>query len=243
MAHTYYDVNGSPYVAYGSPFTITKTGPITVSMYSTDVAGNVETAHSAAFTIEAATATTLTSSLNPSTFGQAVTFKAAVAGSFGPTPTGTVTFKNGAAVLGTAALSGGVATFTINTLNVGVHNITAAYAGSAGNFASTSAILKQTVAKAATTTTLASSANPSTHGKPVTFTATVTGKFGGTAGGTVQFYDGTTLLGSSSLGTITHQAKFTTSALAVGTHKIKAVYLGNGNNLTSTSAVLSQVVK
>ena len=243
VAHTYDDVNGSPYVAYSAPFTITKTGPITVSMYSTDVAGNVETAHSVAFTIKAATTTSVTSSLNPSTYGQAVTFKATVVGSFGPVPTGTVTFKNGAAVLGTAALSGGVASFTTNAVIAGVDNITAVYAGSAGNFTSTSAILKQTVAKAATTTTLASSANPSTHGKPVTFTATVTGKFGGTVAGTVQFYDGATLLISASVNSTTHQAKFTTSALAVGTHQIKAVYVGNGNNLTSTSAVLSQVVK
>jgi hypothetical protein len=59
----------------------------------------------------------------------------------------------------------------------------------------------------------------------------------------VHFYDGATLLASPSVNTTTHQAKFTTSALAVGTHKIKAVYAGNGNNLTSTSAVISQVVK
>ena len=212
-------------------------------MYSTDVAGNVETAHSVSFTIEAKTTTTLSSSLNPSTFGQKVTFKAVVAGSFGPVPTGTVTFMNGSAVLGTAALSGGAATFTTAALTAGVHNIKAVYAGSAGNFASTSAILKQTVNKAATTTTLASSVNPSTHGKPVTFTATVTGAFGGTVAGPVQFFDGATLLGTGSVNSTTHQAKFTTSALAVGTHKIKAVYGGNGNNLTSTSAVLSQVVK
>jgi hypothetical protein len=98
---------------------------------------------------------------------------------------------NGAAVLGTASLAGGVATFTTNALTVGVHNIKAVYGGWAGNFASTSAILKQTVVKAATTTTLASSANPSTHGKPVIFTATVKGAPGqvhhfGTGGGHTQ---------------------------------------------------------
>jgi hypothetical protein len=243
VAHTYRDINGGAYVAYAAPFTITKTGPINVSMYSTDVAGNVESAHSAVFTITAASTTTLTTSLNPSTFGQAVTFKATVAGSFGPVPTGTVTFMNGAAVLGTASLSGGAATFKTTALTVGVHNIKAVYGGWAGNFGSTSAIVKQTVVKAATTTTLASSANPSTHGKPVTFTATVTGAFGGAITGPVHFYDGATLLASPSVNTTTHQAKFTTSALAVGTHKIKAVYAGNGNNLTSTSAVISQVVK
>ena len=40
------------------------------------------------------TSTALTSNLNPSTYGQAVTLTATVS-SAGPTPTGTVTFKNG----------------------------------------------------------------------------------------------------------------------------------------------------
>ena len=86
---------------------------------------------------------------------------------------------NGAAVLGTVSLSGGAATLTTTSLTVGAHNIKAVYGGSAGTFASTSAILKQTVVTAATTTKLASSANPSTHGKPVTLTATLKGAFGG----------------------------------------------------------------
>jgi len=243
VAATLYDINGSAYSAYSVPFTVSTTGPITMLFYSYDVAGNVESLHNVGFTIEAATTTTISASPNPSAYHQTVTLKAVVKGSFGPTPTGTVTFKNGTAVLGSAALSGGVATLATTALSAGTHSITAVYGGSGGNFASTSAALKQTVTKANTTSTLASSANPVTHGKPVTFTATVTGAFGGSATGAVKFEDGTKVIGTVNLNTTTHQAKFTTSTLAVGTHHIKTVYAGNANYNGSTSAVLNQVVK
>src|SRR5205823_6094671 len=80
------------------------------------------------------TQTTLTSSANPSAFGQAVTFTATVT----PvvplpllTPTGTVTFMDGTTMLGTAMLSPtGTATFMTSTstpLSAGSHSITAVY--------------------------------------------------------------------------------------------------------------------
>jgi len=83
--------------------------------------------------------TTLASSLDPSTYGSPVTFTATVTGS-GPTPTGTVTLREGGATLGTSALDGsGVATFVINTLSAAgsPHSITAVYGGDA-NFAGSS---------------------------------------------------------------------------------------------------------
>jgi uncharacterized repeat protein (TIGR01451 family) len=90
------------------------------------------------------TTTTLTSSANPSMAGQGVTFTAAATSGSG-TPTGTVSFKDGGAVLGTATLVGGVAIFTTSTLTIGTHTITAAYAGNAGFSASTSGSVTQTV--------------------------------------------------------------------------------------------------
>ncbi|MEV6748357.1 Ig-like domain-containing protein, partial [Streptomyces sp. NPDC051080] len=57
----------------------------------------------------------------------------------------TVSFFDGATLLGTTALSGGVATFTTSTLAVGIHSLTAVYNGS-GNFnISTSPVDTQTV--------------------------------------------------------------------------------------------------
>ena len=97
----------------------------------------------------ASSATALSSSPNPSGFGQSVTFTATVAGS-GGTPTGTVTFKEGAATLGSAALDGsGRAAFSTAALAVGDHAITAAYGGDAGFAPSASAAVTQSVQAAA----------------------------------------------------------------------------------------------
>jgi kumamolisin len=94
-----------------------------------------------------------------------------------------------------------------------------------------------------TTTTLASSKNPSVHGSKVTFTATVLGTLSGTPTGTVTFKQGTTTLGTGTINSATHQAKFTTATLTTGTHNITAVYAAQGNFYGSTSAVLKQVVQ
>jgi Big-like domain-containing protein len=61
--------------------------------------------------------------------------------------TGTVTFKNGGATLGTATLNTTThkASITRSTLTVGTHSITAVYGGNANYAASTSAVLKQVV--------------------------------------------------------------------------------------------------
>jgi Big-like domain-containing protein len=91
-----------------------------------------------------ATTTTLASSLNPSTFGQPVTFTATVKATSG-TPTGTVTFKDGTTTIGTGALSAGKATFKTSKLAKGIHSITAMYGGSISDLGSTSPVLKQTV--------------------------------------------------------------------------------------------------
>ncbi len=99
-----------------------------------------------------------------------------------------------------------------------------------------------------TTDTLVSSANPSQLNQPVTFTAIVSPASGlsGTPTGTVSFFDnnGTTLLGSGTLSTVSGQqeATFTTSALTAGTHSITAFYSGDSSFNASTSSTLSQKV-
>ena len=182
------------------------------------------------------TTTALTSSLNPSAFGQQVTFSATVSPPSGAT--GTVTFMDGAVALGTSALNAsGVATFSTSTLAAGAHSITAQYSGDAGHAGSTSSALSQTVNKATTTITVASNDNPAKTGQPVTFTATVSPS---TATGTVQFFDGSTSLGSVVVSS--GQASLTTPSLTAGKHSITAVYSGNANFASSTSAVFSQNV-
>jgi uncharacterized repeat protein (TIGR03803 family) len=100
------------------------------------------------------TTTTVTSSLNPSAFGQTVTFTAAVTGQ-GKTPTGTVTFYDvqqfGTVTLGTQTLSGGTAQYSTSALAVATHSITAVYSGSGSYQGSTSAVLSQVVNPASQT--------------------------------------------------------------------------------------------
>ena len=196
------------------------------------------------FTYAATTTTALASSVNPSVFGQSVTFTATVTGSSG-TPSGTITFKNGLTTLGTGTLNGsGVATFSISSLPVGsTYSITAEYGGDVNFVTSTSSAVNQVVNQASSATALASSVNPSVFGESVTYTATVaaTAPGAGTATGSVEFFDGQT-----SLGIVTLSSGFATSAaitnFGVSTHSITAVYSGDASFVTSTSSPVSQVV-
>jgi len=184
------------------------------------------------------TTTTLVSAPNPSAYGQVVTFTAAVSAASGK-PTGTVIFYDGSNALGSASLANGSASLSTSSLAIGSHPITAAYQGFSGFLPSTSAVLVQVVNLATTTTTLASSLNPSGYGQSVTFMATVSAG-SATPTGTVVFYDGSTAIGSVTLAN--GSASLSTSSLAAGSHSITAVYQGSGNFAPSTSAVLIQVV-
>jgi len=55
-------------------------------------------------------------------------------------PSGAVTFQDGANILGTSPLKSGSATFTTSSLPVGVRSITATYSGDSNFSASTSGI-------------------------------------------------------------------------------------------------------
>ena len=92
-----------------------------------------------------ALSTTTTLSANPTSAapGQAVTFTAQVTSA--TTPTGTVTFREGAAILGSAGLTGGTASFTTAALSTGTHQIYANYASQGAWSTSSSAAVTVTV--------------------------------------------------------------------------------------------------
>ena len=92
-------------------------------------------------------------------------------------------------------------------------------------------------AETPTTTSVASSENPANTGDTVTFTATVSSS---AATGTVTFLDGSTTLGTATIGS--GQAQVQSSALAFGTHTITAIYNGDTNYSGSTSSPLSQTI-
>ncbi len=188
--------------------------------------------------------TTLTASSNPIVVGQLVALTANVSGS-GGTPTGTVTFMNGSTLIGTATIdpTTGNATGFTSSLNLGTNSITALYGGDSGFKASTSAALTVTVnhVGADTTTTLVTSTNPETAGQLIALTATVTSG-NGTPTGTVTFMDGTTLIGTATINSATHQAVGFTGSLPVGTDPITATYNGTSSFASSTSFTVNEVV-
>jgi hypothetical protein len=92
----------------------------------------------------AASTTTLVSSLNPSNQGQPVTFTATVSPQSSGMPTGTVIFQDGTNTLKTVTLSGGAANYTTSKLATGTHNVSAIYNGNS-SFTTSSAALTQTV--------------------------------------------------------------------------------------------------
>ena len=122
---------------------ISPAGSGTVDVTVSNSSGTSATGSADQFTYGLISATTaLSSSRNPSSVGQLVTFTAKVTGL---SPQGTIAFYDGAAQLGTVALASGTSTFTTATLAEGIHSITARYSGDANNVASTSAALTQTV--------------------------------------------------------------------------------------------------
>jgi hypothetical protein len=176
------------------------------------------------------TTTTLTS--NPLPGGVALTAKVSPSGA-----TGTVTFLESGAVIGSASLnqpSVGKAGLT-GALLPGTHSITASYGGDSTYNGSASTAIVLT----GTTTSLISSSNPSTLGQSIVFTATVSP---GNAIGAVTFNaNGGTILCVESGTLINGQVKCTAHLLA-GTFSITAVYSGDNNNSGSSSAPLTQVV-
>ena len=183
------------------------------------------------------TTTTITSSSNPSAFGQSVTFSATVAPKASGTPTGTVTFMSGSKILGTSPLNGGTAKFSTAKLAVGGHCVTATYSGDTNFAGSKSPALHQVVNRATTTTMLVSSVNPPTVGLSVTFTATVVPQYNGTPTGTVTFKNGATIMGKVQL--TGGRAIFNKVFNSAGTKSITASYSGNAN-FTPSSADLTE---
>jgi hypothetical protein len=185
-----------------------------------------------------ASTTSLQSSVNPSAFGQTVTFVAMVTSSSG-IATGTVDFTDNGTSMGSVSLAGGSATLSISDLGVGTHSIVAAYGGDPHNAASTSSTLQEVVNQASTTTSLTSSANPAYVNQTVTFKAVVASPSGAAISGTVTFKQGTATLATVNS---TGNAPYTRTYTASGSHSITAFYSGDSDNAGSTSAVLLQLV-
>jgi Bacterial Ig-like domain (group 3) len=208
---------------------------------------------------KASTTTTVSSTVNPSVFGQVVTFtakvSAAMPGAIWPNdgvPTGIVTFTEGSTMLAespiaapsTSSVSAGIltttvnyqATFTTNSLSVNTHTITASYSED-GNFnSSTGGPDIQIVNHDGTTAALTASVSTVTYGQTVILTASISANApgAGTPTGTVTFLDGSTILATKTLNNA--EANFSTTSLVGGTHSITCMYGGDIDFNASTSS-------
>jgi hypothetical protein len=172
----------------------------------------------------------------PMTLTASVSPAAPAAGS----PTGVVRFFDGATLLGSAALSAGTATLPTAGLDPGTRTIEARYDGD-GSFEPGTASAAHVIRDASQTPVLAlsSSRNPSSTGQSVTLTATPSMSSGAVTG-TVDFYSGAVLLGTSTIAA--GRATFTTTSLAAGSHAITARYRGLGSVPPVRSDVVVQSV-
>jgi hypothetical protein len=191
------------------------------------------------------TETTLVASPNPVTTGQTLNMVATVSASGTASLSGTVNFMNGSTVLGLGSVnSSGVATLSIASLPAGTYSLTARYVGNSSFGSSTSAAASVTVtASTATTTTtsLVASPNPVTAGQTLNMVATVSASGTASLSGTVNFMNGSTVLGSASVNS-SGVATLSIASLPAGTYSLTARYVGNSSYLASTSPAASVTV-
>jgi hypothetical protein len=160
-------------------------------------------------------------------------------------PSGTVTFRDGNLVLGTAAVvRGGTATLTTTFTAAGGHVITASYSGDSNFTASSKTLTEQVTARGTrrtTSTILSPSANPIVAGQAVMFTATVRGPAGaGTPTGTVTFVVGATVVARVPLDA-NGQARIVGSFSVAGLFTVRAIYSGDTNFDVSSQSLAEPV--
>jgi len=222
------------------------TGTVHVTDDNNGVANHVHTIALSGTGTNAApepSSTIVSSSGNPSPFGQTVTFTATVSS---VVASGTVQFvDNGTPLNSPVILSGGVASYTTSSLTPGIHSITASYSGDRNFLGSTSSVLTLTVTQASSSVAVAltKGTNPSLSGQAISFTATVSPQFTGTPTGLVVFsIDGTAVATRALNGNAQAVITVSGSLLPSGTHSITAGYGGDTNFSGSSSAPLSQTV-
>jgi hypothetical protein len=179
------------------------------------------------------TSITLTSSLNPSIYGQTVTFTAQLSSANG-VPTGSVQFSDGATILGTETISNaGVSTFTTGLLSIGSHTITATYQPT-GAFPAANATLTQNVTGIATTTTVTCPFTTLYDFQTSLLSASVTSTSGSPTGA-ITFTDNGVTLAQPTL-TSGATADYTWTAQTVGTHTLAATYVPTGTFAASSAS-------
>ncbi len=152
----------------------------------------------------------------------------ATAVDFGPSNPGTITTNTATSITATAPTGSGVVGVTVTT---------------PGGTSGVEPFTYTAPTTTPTTTTLTSSASSITAGSSVTLTATVQAGSTAVTSGTVNFYNGSTLLNSTPITLNAYGvATFTTTTLPTGSDNITATYIGNSSYTTSTSSTVTITV-
>jgi large repetitive protein len=187
--------------------------------------------------------TTISSSVDPSSTGQAVTFTASVASGSGPAPAGSVTFTNGTTKLATVTLASGSASLTKSFSTVGTDEIEASYSGSSIYAVSSSAV-SQVVGSGPLPVSFTAAdfdPDPGVVGQPVTFSADLADASGAPVdGGTLTISTGGATLGSAPV--VDGYAQLSASFAAAGSDEIDLVYSGT-SEFTATEDSFLEVVQ
>jgi hypothetical protein len=183
------------------------------------------------------TVTLTASPSSSSTYGSSLGFLATTTGVTGAAnPTGNYNVDDGTVML----IQGVGGSFSISSLRVGSHSITATYVGDANYAAASSPAVSVTVSAASTATALTASPTAAVFGDAVVLSAGVTAG-GGTPSSTVNFTANGSAIGSATLDGTGH-ATLTTTSLPVGTDSIQAVFAGSMYYPTSTSSTVSVTI-
>jgi hypothetical protein len=202
---------------------------------------------------EVSTSTSFTVTPDPGFAGQTSTLHVSVAG-VGRGSCGFVrVYDNGNEISGASLDANEQADVPVGNFVTGTHPLQVHFEGcsaSPGYLPSDSDVHDYVVNPVPTTTTVAASSNPADSDQTVTITSTTNLQAGsiapqhGPSGGSVRFYDGSRVLGTSPLSVNApagEQAHIDTT-LARGTRKITAVFLGAGDWAGSTSGVYKEPV-
>jgi hypothetical protein len=158
-------------------------------------------------------------------------------------PTGTVQFKEGSTVLGSATISSsGLATFSTSSLAIGSHSITAVYSGDSIYDGNVSSALTQTVNQTATSMNLTLSSTTPLSTQFLLIRAAITANGSALGEGTVTFaFDGVTL------GTVPVNALglsgYILYTLAPGGHTVSAQYNPASSSYAGSSSSATLTVR